>query len=739
MILNDMGVITKLNPTHTAQIDSLDWCVCIDISGSTAAKIQTNRGIETVLQCEIDFVKQFISNFNIQSKKSDSFDQVLSRLPRCILWDSAAKIFKYSSIDQLVPSDGTEPASIFKSPETATAISECDAMLILTDGEIDQNYVTDFGNHMLKIGGQLKCVVGVLVGPRPLSPANVNVSVLVPGMVGTYNGCILHYSGTDPYVLWSSGEFKNNWNPPDIDASTTWDQLKSFPIKSLPRTTISSCDPTHVAMLNKNGYVPLGSLSSSLSSQGQGQNIFFNPTKLLQSSPRWDEIKEYPFDRICQYFKVIGKCKELYIWFKEHMEELLRQILIDDIDRINFEDLLDKMSANKHKCSNKNKTDDILSSYIKIRNRTVARMHIATDADIDFALENQNARQLMQFYRNMVQVMQEDVNAAEDRYGRMSHDMYTTSSISSIRYSIPPIIKSKARYNSSLCDSYDDHLIHLSKDPIITATFHNPFLWKEQFVQAAPTYSGFGTIVECTICCDEKVTIPFILFRQKINCRTYPEELTTNLLKYYYQGILCDKCAEFFCQQKRDPNRVSCIGGFPLIKLDAVPPSVRENYIKNFSEYTNLKYLNQKSTPRDRNVQRDENNHSFPLRIVSSISSGVYNFVSSIYNKSTKQSLLSDGVVNNSRDYHNNRYHDHRDYLDHQDNQEAKENDRLTDTFEHSYPHYKNHDVNVQRNRILDLLKIMSQQMKKKYSEGFNDQLVEIFDIYQKSIVVCRG
>lgn len=713
-----MGVITKLNPTHTTQVNSLNWCVCVDISGSTCAKIQTNNGIETVLQCEIDFVKQFVANLKNISNQTNAPGS-----PKCILWDSDAKLFKYPEIDNLVPSDGTNPACMFNCPETACAISGCDAMMILTDGEIDQTYVTDFGNHMLKIGGQLKCVIGVLVGPKPLSPASINVSVLVPGMVGTYNGCILHYSGTDPYVLWSSGEFKNNWDSPDIDASTSWDQLKSIPIKSIPDAMISLCDPLHVAMLNKNGYVPLGSLSS------QRENIFFNPTKLLQSSPRWDEIKEYPFDRICQYFKVIGKCKELYVWFKEHMEALLQQILVDDIDRINFEDLLDKMSVIKrrrfdtHSKNEENKeAENILSSFIKIRNRTVARIHIATDADIEFALENQDARQLMQFYRNMVQVMREDANAVENRCGAkslpQSRDMYTISSISSARYSI---LKGKISHSSSLCHPHGNY--DNSIGPIITASFQNPFLWKEQFVQAAPSYTGFGTSVECTICCDEKVTIPFILFRQKINCRTYSEELKTNLLKYYYQGILCDKCAEFFCQQKRDPNRVSCIGGVPLIALDKVPPSVRENYIKNFSEYTNLKYLHHNSLPGNQDNQTNRNSDdrkkcATPQRIVSNISSGIYNFVTSFYKKSIHQSLLSD--------------------IDNESNANNLENDCLyNDPFDNN--HMDHDDANVQRNRILDLLTILSEQMKIKYSEGSdNNQIVEIFDIYKKSIKVCR-
>lgn len=109
------------------------------------------------------------------------------------------------------------------------------------------------------------------------------------------------------------------------------------------------------------------------------------------------------------------------------------------------------------------------------------------------------------------------------------------------------------------------------------ARFSEVYKWVFYFEKVYPEH---GTPkIECTICGEEDV--PCILIRKKI---CYDELLTYD---FFYPKIVCVKCGDYFCLQKKDPQHVACIATLPLINLN---DKTKEVYIEAFRHITDFKY-----------------------------------------------------------------------------------------------------------------------------------------------------
>jgi len=582
-------VFTTLPTSNSVSIKELKWVICIDISGSTEHHLANG----TVLDSEIKFVNDIYKQLDVNNK-----------FTKFVKWDNSALLFNYENINDLKPSGGTNPTSIFNKNDILQFIKQADALMIITDGNIDQHEVTNFGLTMLNYGYHFKAVIGMIIGTNPyIKPEDVDVSVLIPAMLS--NSCILYQKALVPppwlgdilesppksilyqqevsshenpktYVMWSSGSFKKMCDPVDIVKNMTWDQVTTMNTdhvvevtgyilmhtNNLMNVVVDCCDPELVQEMDNEGYIPLG------------MNMFFNPDNLLEYQPTFEELKQYSFDRICTYFKIINKYKLLLDWFKIQMTRLINEILIDnDDDKINFECLVDKMSkSNNYKCEQESN----MSLFIKARNQTLARLYIASDDDIEFALDNPRAIELMQFFRNMIKIMNEDVKMAWS---------YKASSMSSMRYT-----------KFSSCSSSLKESVY-RVPPKITATFEEPVLWNHQFLKVHKDYVGKKQ--NCSICCEE--SIPFILLRKKIKW-SKTAEIDLSPFNYYSPEIYCSKCADFFFQRGKDPFNVNCVGSFPIILLDKISEESRNHYLKSFSKYVNIIIMDEK--PKQQGIKR---------------------------------------------------------------------------------------------------------------------------------------
>ena len=124
----------------------------------------------------------------------------------------------------------------------------------------------------------------------------------------------------------------------------------------------------------------------------------------------------------------------------------------------------------------------------------------------------------------------------------------------------------------------------------INISFNDPFAWQNKFMKVCNTYNGIK--VECSICCD--VNIPFVLIRSLIDKRNFVQITSDHKIghnfDYFYPQFVCAKCATWFCLQKQDPVRATCLAGLPMICMKQINNVIFENYLESFSKLTNMLY-----------------------------------------------------------------------------------------------------------------------------------------------------
>ena len=465
----------------------------VDSSGSTQNHFYDKISI---LDVEKQFVRHMLPNMIYTSK--------------FVSWNNSARIV--DSLECVYPSDGTDPSSIFEKTNTLNIVKESETMVIITDGQIEVSQINSFGEAMTKNGTHLKAVIGVIVGRRnTIKPCEVNVSVLLPAMIS--NACILFYNWKSVYVLWASGSFKESLNPIEITQEVQWDNVTTTTFSDISAIRIGINE--YISLQNISDFIPLGS------------GVFFNPINLLLAEPSWDQLMEYPFHRICLYFRVINKCHVLLDWFKMQQDRFINEFMINDQTKDNMNIIMNKI--------NDRTQDDInLATFRYNRNQGVIRRYI-NDNEIEDLIYDPRMVKLIQFFRTITNIMYEDFQT------QTVSSSYTTSTITFSRY---------------------DVIYHMNTSvSSITTGFHEPFKWLKQFNKIFPD-NGLK-IFTCTICYESDV--PFIIIRKPFDNESF--DCPTS---YYYPQIVCSKCADYFCGIGKDPVRVDCIAAIPIINSQPI-------------------------------------------------------------------------------------------------------------------------------------------------------------------------
>jgi hypothetical protein len=522
----------SLPVVDTTFFKNLHICFCIDVSGSTSNIFADGKKI---VQVEIDFVKSFLP--------------YLTKPPKFITWETNAHAIV--NLDMVRPNGGTSPDCLFRNVDTFKIIHDTEVMVIITDGEIGVGAINSFGKYMTSMGTHLKAVIGVIVGRRTnatkntiKTPADIDVSVLVPAMIS--NSCILFHNWKNTYVMWSSGIFKNELNPHDITDESVWLDITNVDPNKIINIKIPIVDSSLESNLRDKGYIPFG------------LGLFFNPNHLLASNPSWDDLLLMPFDRICQYFKITLCYDKLLKWFNFQKDKFIQEFIIDPNEKENIEKLIKEITNHN---SNRTIDQSITSTYIKKRNTILAYLYMDVD-DIEGVSDNPRIVQLLQFFCQMIKVMEEDNHIQHEA------NTYTTYTISSSRYSI----FTKNSTTSGLSKYY-------GKMSTITANFDEPLKWLEQFSHLYPNHNSLK--YECSICFEQSV--PFVLIRKHID-KNNMNDFINNATNYFYPEILCCKCSAYFCSEHIDPVRVTCLAALPIVSL--VGDSMT-NYLSSFMKITN--------------------------------------------------------------------------------------------------------------------------------------------------------
>lgn len=489
----------------TIPIKNLQACICIDTSSSTA-----------------NFFTTKLKYLDVEKNFALSLKSFFTKEPYIVTWNH-----KSSSVADinLITSDGmTEPSCIIENKDTCELVKKSDILIILTDGEIDSQQVTIFGKYMRKYAFNLKTVIGVIIGRRSSpnieqikQPSEINVSVLFPAMIT--DGCILFHNTKATYVMWSTGAFQTELQPQDITSRITWNSITTISSEVLTNVKIPIIDDEIHQFYKSKGYIHFGN------------GLFFSPEKMLNSQPSWDELSMYPFNLICQYFKVNQKYSDLFCWFKKQKKRFLNEFSLENHEKENINNIIDHMINNGN--------TNLRSSYIIMRNLSLARIY-SDDEDLNNLVGDEKLKKLLQFFKVMIQIMHEDNETNEDSTA------YTSLSISNSRYiSMSPSCTNKKYTN-------------------ITAEFDKPFLWTKQFKYLYPNHKSI--LHECSICCEND--IPLILVR-KTFVSSDLNDVCEHYTDYFYPQIMCSRCAEFFCNRKEDPVHVKCFAAMPLFDIDS--------------------------------------------------------------------------------------------------------------------------------------------------------------------------
>jgi hypothetical protein len=536
IVSNTDSPFMNLHSTHGTPFNDLNVTFFVDTSGSTKEKLLETH---TILQIEQDFVKKLCTG--------------LKKEPKIVSWNTSA--CPVNDIEQLYSDGGTAPHCIFGATNTTLSeiIRGTEIAVIITDGEISGETISLFGDSMTKKGIHFKAIIGVIVGRRSSrftdcikKPTEINVSVLAPGMIS--HSCIILHNSLTNYVMWSSGCFKSNLNPNDIDENTEWDRVLQVSFTDLLNIAIPQYDSTQFNNAVLQGYIPFG-------------DTLINLDKIMTYDPSWDEFIKYPFDIICRQAKIKGQSAKLREFFKKLREKFIRLFLADNPEELSQAINYIQQVSNQNQSTISNRANTNISSanygpFCSTRDRFIIRNYI-DDVNISTITNDPRIIMLCKIFTKMMSIVNED--SVQQNVG----SSYSCASISSSRYNYLDL--ATQTYNSTK-----------------EGTFVQPVLWLNRFIEKHK-YTP-SALLECTICYE--TSVPFFLIRQRIQ-QNKLIDVTSNPFEFFYPQHMCCKCAEWFCSAGCDPVRVKCFVSMPIVPFNCL--EMKREYLKNFAQLTDVK------------------------------------------------------------------------------------------------------------------------------------------------------
>ncbi|AYV84956.1 MAG: hypothetical protein Satyrvirus1_42 [Satyrvirus sp.] len=561
-------IFANLQNISTTELKNLKIGFFIDIL--SIALCRSRGGFNDTI---LDAVKKFIKN--IAPK--------LNYSPKFVVWSSISyDIGQIDNIDLISYThyfdsiDEIDPSCIFTNSRTLQLINNIDVAIIISSSEIGIPKMYQLAIHATKYGKHLKGIIGVIVKQNEKmlnsmhydiyqnisaqNPSETNVSILFPAMVS--DSCILHYDSENIHVLWSCGSFKVGWNSVDITDGMDWSQATILNFDKICSILIPIYNEKDQLALLDEGYINFGS------------GLYFSPNHLLESNPPIEKIIEFPFDRICQYFKTNLLFGSLTNWFKYQYQIFIKN------------------------CFN-NDDSDLIGSFIKNRNNLIIKRYIN-----DNEIEVENYFEIDKKIYLQIKILKILMNILE------RDDRTETCMASSI---------SAAKYKIKIFDDMHREKINF------TASFREPFKWLEQFYSLCETNKLKK--YECSVC--HEISVPFIIVR-KIFDKDNISDIIHKTNTYYYSEIVCEKCADYFCYRKVDPTGVECVASLPIIDLDN--DNTKNIYLDCFAKLTNSN-SNSNSNLFDENKNETQSKfkhifsavYNFSTRIISSILYPLYN------------------------------------------------------------------------------------------------------------------
>lgn len=473
--------------------------IFLDISGSTNDNYNNDM---SVLDIEKKIVLELTKIFNIK--------------PLLVSWHNEANLINDLSL--LSPQYGTYPSNIFTNDKIVTKIKETEIAILITDGCIDVNEMERFSSYINKYGLHFNSVIGIVINGFDEDPIDTDISVLFPAMIN--NSCILVYNDYNMHhLLWGNDIFQREVKIMEIKKGIKWEDIPQINLESLCNMKIPQYDNCLVTNLLKQNYVPLGF------------GAYFNASKFISSDISLVDWMNYPFEKICQYYKRINKYDEIYNWFINQKSKILYKYFTV----INENEIMDNLTnkiLNRYNLRDEI-SDLLIKEYIRIRNIILTREKFDEIDNYDF-LEDNKLITICVFISNLNKAMKNDMEMV------IKCSQYTVS-----------------LFNSHISNKSDE----LIDDKKINYTKLN-----------------------CSLCLDRD--IPNFLIRKIIDCNNI-DDINKNYLDYYYPYALCDKCSNYFLINRMDPNKCVCKGRIPFYITNDLSKYL-DTHLSNLTNYDNL-------------------------------------------------------------------------------------------------------------------------------------------------------
>ncbi|BCS83452.1 hypothetical protein QLL95_gp0671 [Cotonvirus japonicus] len=553
-----INFFTKLSSESIQTLGELKICFCIDNSGSTS-KIFAN--INSYLDVEINFVREIVKHLKYK--------------PKYISWETIA--LNISNLINIKSGGATNPSSLFEDKKTYQTILNSNVMFILTDGQIIVDEVNKFGLLMNKCGAHLQAVIGVIVDRRTnkksfdiKNPAEINTSVLNPAMIS--NSCILFYNLKNIYVMWSSGVFLNTWKPHNIKKNSTWNDITTISFESICNTIIPTPNIESHSSLIKSGFISFGN------------GLYFNPDEFLKSKPNIYNIMHYPFNQICQHFKIMLKYEKLYTWFNSIKNDYISKTIHDTMNKI--KSLISDSNLGDYRPENKDE-------FIKNRNLALMCKYInKSNVDVDDFIIDVNINSVIKFIRHMTKIIGQDVKLHKTSNGysafNTSRSRYESFSDNDSENSLDYNSGDDLDYdlnddlNNDLSNGLDEN--NSSESESESYSFNLPaeklHMCNNTICWINNNHNSSLSKHKCHIC--SKESTPCILVKNKINPFNI-NLIENNPIDYFYSKTMCDKCASLFCEYPII-NQTQCCYIIPIINVDK---NNVDSYLKHLIEIIN--------------------------------------------------------------------------------------------------------------------------------------------------------
>lgn len=182
-----MNFITVKKSYNERKYSECKQSAFIDCSGSTGQTYKIGNSYVTRLDYEKEIAKKILTN------QTNIF-----------YWNT--QIFSNTE-----PNGGTEPQCIFRNEKSKQIFDDSEIILFMTDGEINQNDVTEFSNQ-LKSRLNKALYICVIVSSHMDDISNLNVSVLAPIMMASNVLCLyFDCEKTKTFVVSSKGNISKKY------------------------------------------------------------------------------------------------------------------------------------------------------------------------------------------------------------------------------------------------------------------------------------------------------------------------------------------------------------------------------------------------------------------------------------------------------------------------------------------------------------------------------------------------